>query len=49
MKSKGHNTASFTFKELEKNKEIKAHSNHVAAAGMPFAVTLTELIKEKVK
>ena len=49
MKSKGHNTASFNFKELEKYKEIKAHNNPVTAAGIPFAVTLTELLKEKVK
>ncbi len=41
--------ASFNFKELEKFKEIKSKNNHVTAAGIPFAVTLTELMKEKVK
>ena len=41
--------ASFNFKELEKFKEIKAKNNHVIAAGIPFAVTLTELMKVKVK
>ena len=49
MKSKDHNTAIFTFKELEKYKEIIATSNPVSAAGIPFAVTLTELKKVKVK
>jgi len=43
------NGASFNFKDLEKYKEIKAKNNHVTAAGIPFAVTLTELMKEKVK
>ncbi len=41
--------ASFNFKELEKFKEIKAKNNHVTAAGIPFAVTLTEVMKVKVK
>ena len=41
--------ASFNFKNLEKYKEIKSKNNHVTAAGIPFAVTLTELMKEKVK
>ena len=41
--------ASFNFKNLEKYKEIKSKNNHVIAAGIPFAVTLTELMKEKVK
>ena len=41
--------AIFNFKELEKYKEIKGKNNHVTAAGIPFAVTLTELMKEKVK
>jgi len=43
------NGASFNFKDLEKYKEIKSKNNHVTAAGIPFAVTLTELMKEKVK
>ena len=43
------NGASFNFKDLEKYKEIKAKNNPVKAAGIPFAVTLTELMKEKVK
>ena len=43
------NGSSFNFKELEKYKEIKSNNNHVTAAGIPFAVTLTELMKEKVK
>ncbi len=41
--------ASFNFKDLEQFKEIKSKNNHVTAAGIPFAVTLTELMKEKVK
>ena len=41
--------ASFNFKDLEQYKEIKANNNHVTAAGIPFAVTLSELMKEKVK
>ena len=49
MKSKGHNTASFNFKELEKYKEIKAHNNPVTADGIPFSITLTELMKTKKK
>jgi len=47
--SNDFNGASFNFKELEKYKEIKSQNNHVTAAGIPFAVTLTELMKEKVK
>jgi predicted component of viral defense system (DUF524 family) len=47
--SNDFNGASFNFKGLEKYKEIKAKNNHVTAAGIPFAVTLTELMKEKVK
>ena len=47
--SNDFNGASFNFKDLEKYKEIKAKNNHVTAAGIPFAVTLTELMKEKVK
>ncbi|MDP3930682.1 MAG: hypothetical protein Q8R57_16805 [Bacteroidota bacterium] len=47
--SKDFNGASFNFKELEKYKEIKSKNNHITAAGIPFAVTLTELMKEKVK
>ncbi len=43
------NGANFNFKELEKYKEIKSKNNHVTASGIPFAVTLTELMKEKVK
>ncbi len=43
------NGASFNFKNLEKYKEIKSKNNHVTTAGIPFAVTLTELMKEKVK
>lgn len=43
------NGASFNFKELEKYKEIKSKNNPITAAGIPFAVTLTELMKEKVK
>ena len=49
MKSKGHNTASFNFKELEKSKEIKAQNNPVTAAGIPFSTTMTELMKTKIK
>ena len=41
--------ASFLFKNLEKYKEIKSKNKYVSAAGIPFAVTLTELMKVKVK
>jgi len=47
--SEDFNGANFNFKELEKYKEIKSKNNHVTAAGIPFAVTLTELMKVKVK
>jgi DNA-binding transcriptional regulator YhcF (GntR family) len=47
--SKDFNGASFNFKELEKYKEIKAKNNHVTAPGIPFAVTIKELMKEKIK
>ena len=43
------NGASFNFKELEKYKTIKSKNNHVTAAGIPFAVTVTELMKTKLK
>jgi predicted component of viral defense system (DUF524 family) len=43
------NGASFDFKNLNQYKEIKAKNNHVQAAGIPFAVTLTELMKVKEK
>jgi hypothetical protein len=49
MKCKGHNTASFNFKEIEKYKEIKAHYNPVTAAGISFSITLTELMISKKK
>jgi hypothetical protein len=41
--------ASFNFKDLEKYKEIKEKNNPITAAGIPFAVTITELMKVKVK
>jgi hypothetical protein len=47
--SNDFNGASFNFKDLEKYKEIKSKNNPVTAAGIPFAVTLTQLMKEKVK
>lgn len=47
--SNDFNGAIFNFKELEKYKEIKSKNNHVTAAGIPFAVTITELMKVKVK
>jgi hypothetical protein len=44
------NGASFNFKKLDKYIEIRSkNNNNVTAAGIPFAVTLTELMKEKVK
>ena len=43
------NEASFNFKELEKYKNIKSKNNDGIAAGIPFAVTVTELMKTKVK
>jgi predicted component of viral defense system (DUF524 family) len=47
--SNDFNGANFNFKELLKYKEIRAKNNHVTAAGIPFAVSLTELMKVKVK
>lgn len=47
--SNDFNGASFKFKELVKYKEIKSKNNPVTAAGIPFAVTITELMKVKVK
>ena len=47
--SNDFNGASFNFKDLIKYQEIKAKNNPVTAAGIPFAVTITELMKEKVK
>jgi hypothetical protein len=41
--------AGYNFNNLEQYKEIKSKNNHVTATGIPFAVTLTELMKEKVK
>ena len=43
------NGESFNVKELENYKTIKSKNNHMAAAGIPFAVTVTELMKTKVK
>ena len=34
---------------ISKYKNIKSNNNHVTAAGIPFAVTVTELMKTKVK
>jgi hypothetical protein len=34
---------------LEKYKEIKANNNPVIAAGIPFAMTLIEFLKVKIK
>jgi hypothetical protein len=34
---------------LGKYKENKANNNHVTAAGIPFALILTELMKVKLK
>lgn len=47
--SNDFNGACFNFKNLEKYKEIKSKNNHFIAAGIPFAVSLTELMKEKIK
>jgi len=41
--------ASFNFKDLEKFKEIKSKYDRYRAPGIPFAITLTELMKVKVK
>ena len=43
------NNDSFNFKELEKYKAIKASNNPVTASGIPFAITLTELMQVKIK
>lgn len=47
--SKDFDTVSFNFKELAKYKEIKTKNQPYTAAGIPFAVSLTELMKAKVK
>jgi hypothetical protein len=47
--SKDFNSVYFNFKELEKYKAIRAKYSPIKAAGMPFAVTLTELMKVIVK
>ncbi|WP_255069552.1 DUF2357 domain-containing protein [Lacihabitans sp. LS3-19] len=47
--SSDFNGASFNFKDLEKYKEIKSNNNPRKAAGIPFAVSLKELMKEKTK
>ena len=47
--SKDFNGASFNFKDLEKYKNIKSKNIHVTAAGIPFVVTVTELMNTKVK
>jgi hypothetical protein len=49
LESTDFNGASFNFKDLEKYKEINAKNNHVTASGIPFAVSLTELMRVKVK
>lgn len=43
------NGASFNFNNLEKFKEIKAMYNSFTAAGIPFAVSVADLMKVKVK
>ena len=46
--SNDFNSASFNFKELEKYKTIQNKvTNKRIAAGLPFAITLTELMKVK--
>ncbi len=47
--SNDFNSASFNFKELKKYKEIQATDNPITASGIPFVVSLTELMKEKIK
>lgn len=47
--TKDFNSANFNFKELEKYKAIQAKYPPIIAAGMPFAVTLTELMKVIIK
>ena len=49
IESSDFNGASFKFKELEKYKEVREANNIISSAGIPFAVTLTELMKVKVK
>lgn len=43
------NNASFNFQELNKFKHIQSKYIPIIAAGIPFSVTLTELMKVKVK
>jgi predicted component of viral defense system (DUF524 family) len=42
-------SSDFNFKNLEKYKLIFDKYNPITAAGIPFTVTLTELLKEKIK
>lgn len=43
------NGASFNFKDLEKFKEIITKNNPITAVGIPFAITLAELMEVKIK
>ncbi len=47
--SKDFGVAQFNFTELDEYKKIKVKHNAYTAAGMPFTITLTELMKTKVK
>jgi hypothetical protein len=48
--SRDFNFSSFNFKNLKKHKEIlEKNPNSRKAKGKPFAVTITELMKEKIK
>jgi predicted component of viral defense system (DUF524 family) len=47
--SKDFNSAQFNFTDLEEYKKIKNKYNPYTAAGIPFTITLTELMKTKVK
>lgn len=49
QESDDFNFARFNYKELEKYKEIITKNNIISAVGIPFAVTLTELMRVKIK
>lgn len=46
--SKDLNNVSFNFRELEEYKTITSNNNPVTAAGIPFAISLSELMRVKI-
>ena len=48
VKPKEFESANFNFKELEEYKKVIAiEKNHRISVGLPFTVTLTELLQKK--